>query len=69
MDADRSELQRNFSLDHPLYRLAHLHGSTWVTLRPDDQHNPSEDDPSGPWANGIVFRCAECDERVVISRA
>ena len=67
MSTDMSELHRNFSLDSPLYRMGHLHGSRWVTLKPDEQHNPSEDDPSGPFANGIVFRCEECDERVVIA--
>lgn len=67
MKSDASDIRGNFSLDHPLYRMAHLHGDRWVTFSPAEQHNPSEDDPSGPWASGIVFRCAECDERVAIA--
>jgi hypothetical protein len=69
MSSDASDIRRNFSLDHPLYRMAHLHGNRWVTFSPAEQHNPSEDDPTGPWASGIVFRCAECEERVVIAPA
>jgi hypothetical protein len=51
--------------DHPLYRIAHLHGSTWVTLRPEDQHGRSDDLPL-PWPGATVYRCETCEERVVI---
>ena len=67
MQPDTAEIRRNFSLDSPLYRMAHLHGNRWVTFKPEEQHDPSEDDPSGPFANGIVFRCEECEERIVIA--
>jgi hypothetical protein len=53
-------------LEHPLYRVAHLHGSTWVTLRPEEQHSPAED-AGGPWDEGAVYRCEECGERVAIA--
>lgn len=53
-------------LDHPLYRIAHLHGNRWVTLKPQDQHSPHAD--SAPdWKDGTVYRCIECEEYVVIA--
>jgi hypothetical protein len=54
-------------LDHPLYRIGHLHGDRWVTLRPTDQHAPREHDPDGAWADGVVYVCPTCDEQVVIA--
>ena len=69
METEATEIHRNFSLDHPLYRMGHLHGNRWVTFTPTEQHNPSEDDPHGPFANGVVFRCTECEETVVIAPA
>lgn len=69
MNADASHVHPDFSFDHPLYRMAHLHGNRWVTFKPAEQHNPSEDDPGGPWANGVVYRCTECDESVVLAPA
>lgn len=54
--------------DHPLYRIAHLHGDTWVTLRPEAQHSRRED-ASLPWPDAVVYRCETCDERVVVGPA
>jgi hypothetical protein len=53
--------------DHPLYRIAHLHGSRWVTFKPQEQHSPRGDEPGLPWVDGTVYRCEECDERVVVA--
>lgn len=55
--------------DHPLYRIAHLHGDTWVTLRPEEQHSRRDDDPALPWPGATVYRCETCGERVVVGPA
>lgn len=60
-DSDRDPL------DHPLYRVAHLHGDRWVTLRPSEQHAPREHDPDGTWSDGTVYECPDCAETVVIA--
>lgn len=39
--------QKLDALNHPMYRIAHLHGNRWVTLQPDEQHNPREDEATG----------------------
>lgn len=57
------------ALDHPLYRIAHLHGSEWVTLRPEEQHSPSQDEPARPWADATIYRCEKCEERVIVAPA
>lgn len=53
-------------LDHPMYRIAHLHGTQWVTLRKEEQHS-GHHDPEAPWPGAEVYRCETCDERVLIA--
>ena len=67
MDASTPSESTRDPLDHPLYRIAHLHGSEWVTLTPEGQHSPREDEPGGHWANASVFHCETCGERVMIA--
>jgi hypothetical protein len=57
------------ALDHPLYRIAHLHGSEWVTLRPEEQHTGHHEDLPAGWDGATVYRCEGCDERVVVASA
>ena len=38
--------------DHPLYRVAHLHGDHWVTLKPEQQHSPADHGPGIEWTDG-----------------
>src|SRR5262247_3766263 len=59
MDTSQQSSAPRDTLDHPLYRIAHLHGDHWVTLRPDQQHSPKADMPGG-FSNGTVYRCTEC---------
>ena len=66
MDTSQGSSAPRDVLDHPLYRIAHLHGDRWVTLRPDQQHSPKADAP-GEFAGGTVYRCTECEEYVVIA--
>jgi hypothetical protein len=54
-------------LAHPLYRIAHLHGSEWVTLRPEDQHSPQGEDVRVPWEGARIYHCEQCGERVVVA--
>jgi hypothetical protein len=54
-------------LEHPLYRVAHLHGTEWVTLRPVDQHSTREEDASRPWAGARLYECPRCEETVAIA--
>jgi hypothetical protein len=67
MDATPGE--RSTTFDHPLYRIAHLHGNEWVTFRPEEQHSPTEDEPGLPWHGGQVHVCEGCGERVVVAPA
>jgi hypothetical protein len=66
MDSPQPSSTPRDVLDHPLYRIAHLHGDRWVTLRPDQQHSPKSDTP-GEFADGTVYRCTECEEYVVVA--
>ena len=54
-------------LDSSMYRLGHLHGNEWVTLKPSDQHSPTVHDPSGSWARGRMYQCERCDEKVIVA--
>ena len=54
-------------LDSSMYRLAHLHGNEWVTLKPGDEHSPKIHDPAGAWARGRMYQCESCDEKVMIA--
>jgi hypothetical protein len=54
-------------LEHPLYRVAHLHGDRWVTLAPSQQHAPSEDAPTISLPDGSVYECPECSERIAVA--
>ena len=66
MDSTPAGSQQPDPLDHPIYRVAHLHGNEWVTLRPEEQHSPREDELGGEWAGGTIYHCEECGERVAI---
>ena len=55
------------ALDHPLFRMAHLHGSEWVTLRPEEQHSGHHDDAGTAWEGATFYRCEECEERVMVA--
>ena len=66
MDPSQASSTPRDVLDHPLYRIAHLHGDRWVTLRPDQQHSPKADTP-GEFSNGTVYRCTECEEYVFVA--
>jgi hypothetical protein len=66
MDTSPASSASRDALDHPLYRIAHLHGDHWVTLRPDRQHSPKADLPGAP-KDGTVYRCTECEEYVVVA--
>ena len=65
MDTNAAPAKRD-AMDHPMYRIAHLHGDRWVTLKPHEQHSPKADMPGGI-PEGIVYRCQECEEYVVIA--
>ena len=67
MDQTRTESGPD-PLDQTMYRVAHLHGSEWVTLRPQDQHSPKVHDPSGQWARARMYSCPRCEETVAIAR-
>jgi hypothetical protein len=54
-------------LDHPLYRVAHLHDDRWVTLTPAAQHSPLEHDPDGAWTGARLYRCDTCGELVAVA--
>jgi hypothetical protein len=54
-------------LDHPMYRVAHLHGDRWVTLKPEEQHSARQHHPGTDFPDGDVYLCVECEERVVIA--
>jgi len=69
VDTASADKQQPEALDHPLYRIGHLHGDRWVTLRPEAQHSPREHDPDGQWPDGVVYRCDECGEQVIIAAA
>ena len=55
MDTSQASSTPRDVLDHPLYRIAHLHGDRWVTLRPDQQHSPKADTP-GEFAKTLRIR-------------
>ena len=67
MDSASAATGKPEAIDHPLYRIAHLHGTEWVTLVPDAQHSPREDVPGHPWANATLYRCETCGERVAVA--
>jgi hypothetical protein len=67
MDATTSGQPMPDPLDNPLYRIAHLHDSRWVTVKPEDQHSPKADQLGDDWAGGSVYKCEECEEYVVIA--
>ena len=67
MDQTRTEPNRPDPLDHSLYRVGHLHGSEWVTLKPSDQHSPRAD-ASGEWTGANIWVCPRCEETVAIAR-
>ena len=50
-------------------RMEHRHeDGTWGRLEPRPQHHsPTEHDPEGEWANGVVYACTTCDELVRIA--
>lgn len=56
-------------LDHPMYRVAHLHGDRWVTLRPSQQHAPSDHGTDRTWDEGVAYECPECQEIVMVAPA
>jgi hypothetical protein len=66
MDTSQASSTPRDALDHPLYRIAHLHGDRWVTFRPDEQHSPRADAP-GEWQDSTIYRCTECEESVLIA--
>jgi hypothetical protein len=45
-------------------RVEHRHGDSWVRLEPSPQHDSAERDAERTWAEGRLFACPECDERV-----
>jgi hypothetical protein len=51
--------------DHPLYRIAHLHGTEWVTLKPAAQHSRRVD-ATGEWEGANIYVCPTCEETVAI---
>ena len=53
------------ALDHPLYRIAHLHDAEWVTLRPEEQHDARHDGMEPPWPGATTYVCDRCGDRVV----
>ncbi len=57
------------ALDHPLYRIAHLHGSEWVTLRPEEQHTGHHADLEPGWEGATLYRCEDCGEQVMVASA
>jgi hypothetical protein len=67
MDTSASATPAPDPLRHPLYRIGHLHGNRWVTLKPADQHAPQQDRPAMPWTDGTIYKCEECEEYVVIA--
>jgi hypothetical protein len=30
-------------------------------------HSPTDHDPERDWANGTIYKCTACDEKVVVS--
>lgn len=50
-------------------QMQHRHeDGSWGTLEPRPQHHsPSEHDPEGEWANGVVYACTTCDELVRVA--
>jgi hypothetical protein len=67
MDPQTTTSERPDALDHPIFRIAHLHGSEWVTLRPEQQHSPRQDESALPWPDGTVYECETCGERVLVA--
>jgi hypothetical protein len=48
-----------------LFRLEHRHSDgSWERLEPRVHHDPAEHDPETGWADGDVYVCPSCDERV-----
>jgi hypothetical protein len=69
MPADASAGPSGDPLDHPLYRVGHLHDARWVTLTPVAQHGIHEHDPDGSWAGGRLYRCETCGELIAVAPA
>jgi hypothetical protein len=47
--------------------LEHRHSDgSWSRLEPTP-HDATESDPERSWLHGTLFRCKECDEKVVVS--
>jgi hypothetical protein len=67
MDQNRAGSTSRDPLDNSMYRVAHLHGTEWVTLAPSDQHSPREHDPSGEWARARMYSCPRCEEHVAVA--
>ncbi len=49
------------------FRLQHRHGDgSWGTFVPEP-HSPSEVDPERRWANGRIYACTSCPDKVIIA--
>jgi hypothetical protein len=67
MPADARTATPGDPLDHPLYRVAHVHDGRWVTLVPSAQHAVRDHDPDGSWAGARLYRCETCGELVAVA--
>jgi hypothetical protein len=59
-----------FRLAEMELRLRHRHGDEWVPMEGRPLHHGApEHDVERGWLRGLLFRCATCDEEVVVEPA
>jgi len=61
MGIDRLHMELDLRLQHQ-----HADGS-WGTLEPIEPHDAAELDPERGWANGRIYACQTCDEKVRVT--
>jgi hypothetical protein len=53
--------------DYQTLKLLHVHGGEDVPMVERSHHDPADHDPERSWGEGArIFRCATCDEEVVV---
>jgi hypothetical protein len=49
-------------------RVQHRHSDgSWGNFAPREPHSPAEVDPERTWANGRIWACSTCDEKVLVA--
>ena len=61
MGIDRLHMELDLRLQHQ-----HADGS-WGSLEPIEPHDSAALDPERTWANGRIYACTSCDEKVVVA--